>query len=76
MKIEKNKPDIRAGCTYTNDYSDLAMKVLNVRYRSDTYIKLKGILICKRTGYVFETKNYKLILKNIQTWKRLEVSSN
>ena len=74
--IEKNNPEIKVGVSYTNEGSDLAVKVINIRYRSTEYIKIKGCLFCKRTGYVYETKNYKLMLKNITHWKRIEVSSN
>lgn len=49
------------GRTYTNDVSDLAIKILNhVYYSSKGYVKFKGLLYNKRNGIVYETKNYKL----------------
>lgn len=53
MKLEKGK-------TYTNNLSDLAIKITSNIYEGSTKYKFKAILFEKRSKYVVETKNYKL----------------
>lgn len=62
--------NIRPG-TYITANSSLKMVVHKVRHISDSgYIKFKGSLSTKN-GHVFETKNYKLELKAITRWVRV-----
>ncbi len=57
--------------TYTVANSTLNMTVWKVRHISDKgYIKFRGTL-SNKNGYVYETKNYKLELKNIKRWVRV-----
>lgn len=53
MKLEKGK-------TYTNDISDLAIRITSNIYGGKTSYRFKAVLFEKRNGYVVETKNYKL----------------
>ena len=56
---------------YTVANSSLVMSVWTVRHVSDRgYVKFKGTLLTK-TGHVLETKSYKLELKNIKRWVRV-----
>jgi len=59
---------LRGGKTYTVPNSSIKMYVIAVRHISDKgYIKFKGIL-SSLSGYVFETKNYKIDKKHINRW--------
>ena len=64
MQIQKNK-------WYTSDNSDLAIKIINIRYRGSDYVKFKGCLYNKKNYIVYEIKNYKLPLSRISHWKEL-----
>ncbi len=54
---------------YTADNSDLAMKIIDVRYQSSVYAKVKATLYNKINGIFYETKNYKLIKEQIKHWR-------
>ena len=59
---------LRGGKTYTVPNSSIKMYVITIRHISDKgYIKFKGIL-SSLSGYVFETKNYKIDKKHINRW--------
>lgn len=54
--------------TYTNDVSSLNFKVLAIHHESDEYYKVKGLLLNKFNGIVYEKKNYKLYKNRILNW--------
>lgn len=71
MGVERSYAmNIKPG-TYTTVNSSLKMVVHKVNHISDKgYIKLRGSLFSK-TGRLIETKNYKLELKAITRWVRV-----
>lgn len=58
---------------YSTENSDLAVEVLKVRRISEEkdYVKFIGILYNKKNGIIYESKNYKVKLSNIQHWKKI-----
>jgi hypothetical protein len=54
---------------YMCNISDIMVYVIKVYYQSDSYIKFKASLYYKNTGFIIETKNYKVYKKNIKHWK-------
>lgn len=62
---------IKPYTTYTRKNSDLIIDVLKIVYISEDkgYVKFKGTLKHKKYGYVYETKNYKLPINVVNTWK-------
>jgi hypothetical protein len=54
--------------SYVTENSSLKITVIKIQYQNDKYVKFKGILTNRFYGYVYETKNYKLLKKNISHW--------
>jgi len=69
---------LRKGLTYTNDSTDLAIRVLSSVYKSTNHIKFRGLLFNKRNGIVYEMENYKLPLNIAEThsWEELKEAQN
>lgn len=62
MRIEKGK-------SYFTNNSDLVFKVEHIYYSGKEYHKVKGTLVNKRNGIVYEqSKNNKLVKSNIKHW--------
>ena len=55
---------------YITDNSDLLVRIYKVHYRGDGYIKAVLSLFNKRNNIHYETKNYKIYLKNVTHWKK------
>lgn len=56
--------------SYTIPNGSLRIIVLKVQYQNDEYVKFKGSIASKTGGWIYETKNYKLLKKNISHWEK------
>lgn len=59
--------------TYTTGASDLAITIVKIHHIGKTYVKVWALLYNKYNHIIYETKNYKLIKKNISHWRLLNV---
>jgi len=57
------------GVTYTNNTSDLVIKVLSIYYENATIVKIRGKLFNKRNGLVYEQKQFDLSKELIKDWQ-------
>jgi hypothetical protein len=64
-----NTMKLQIGATYTNNTSDLAIKVLSIYYEDDTIVKIKGKIFNKRNGFVYERKRFDLSKELIKSWE-------
>ena len=55
---------------YTIPNGSLIVVVHKIQYQNDEYVKFKGSLVHRTGGWVYETKNYKLLKKNISHWQK------
>lgn len=60
---------LQIGATYTNNTSDLAIKVLSIYYENATIVKIRGKLFNKRNGLVYERKQFDLKKELIKDWQ-------
>ena len=61
--------------SYVITNGSLRIVVIKVQYQNDEYVKVKAHITSKTGGWIYETKNYKLLKKNISHWKREFTSS-
>jgi len=66
---------LRTNASYTNNVSDLAIKILAIRHTSDTYVKVKCIIFNKKDGtkygrgmYWDKPEEIKLYYDKISDW--------
>jgi hypothetical protein len=59
---------IKAGKTYSNDISSISIIIHKIFFEHKDYFKVRGSIIAKSNGDVFETKNYKLYKNRIKDW--------
>lgn len=59
---------IEKGKSYISDNSCLKMSIINVISEDVEYIEFKGMLTHRTYGYYYETKQYKLLKKDILHW--------
>ena len=60
--------NLSKGISYTNETSDLAIKITNIYYESDTYYKVRAIIYVKKDGRIQEIKGYKLQKDLLKSW--------
>lgn len=61
MKLQKGK-------SYTNDRTDLQIKILQIHYESTDYYKVRIVLSNKKNGIIYEMKNIKLMKDGAADW--------
>jgi hypothetical protein len=55
---------------YVIQNGSLRIIVLKVQYQNAEYVKFRGSIASKTGGWIYETKNYKLLKKNISHWEK------
>jgi hypothetical protein len=55
---------------YTIPNGSLVIVVLKIQYQNAEYVKFKAHITSKTGGWIYETKNYKLLKKNISHWQK------
>ena len=58
----------RADYTITN--GTLVLKVHSIYTQTEEKVRFKASLYNKMNGYVYETKTYRMLKKNMKHWKR------
>lgn len=56
--------------SYVIPNGSLRVVVLKVGYQNDEYVKFKAHIQSRTGGWTYETKNYKLLKKNISHWQK------
>jgi hypothetical protein len=56
--------------SYTISNGSLRIIVLKVQYQNEECVKFKGSIASKTGGWVYETKYYNLLKKNISHWEK------
>jgi hypothetical protein len=51
---------------------DIIVHIWKVMYRGPEYTVIKASLVCKRTGYVYETRQFSAENEDIDKWVRIE----
>lgn len=57
--------------SYTIPNGSLVIVVLKIQYQNANYIKFKAHITSKTSGYIYETKNYKLLHSAISHWEKI-----